>query len=133
MHVAIFYAIVDLRRGTLRYANAGHPQAFIIPAAGGAPYRLAATAPPLGLGQEREVRGARVILGAGDLLCLFSDGLTESADADGVPFGEERLLSCIQRHHDEPTTGIVDAVFAEVETYAGITGRDDRTLLVLRR
>jgi len=133
MHVAIFYGIVDRRRGTLRYANAGHPQAFLVPGDGGAPCRLAATAPPLGLGHERQVKGDRAAMATGDLLCLFSDGLTESADAQGVAFGEERLLACIRAHRDEPTAAIVDAVFAEVEAWAGQTGHDDRTLLVLRR
>ena len=133
MHVAIFYGIVDRRRGTLRYANAGHPQAFLVPADGAPPQRLAATAPPLGLGQEPRVRGARVPMHAGDLLCLFSDGLTESEDASGVGYGEERLLELIRSHRTEPVDAIVDAVFADIEALAGTTGRDDRTLLVLRR
>lgn len=133
MHVAIFYGIVDRRRGTLRYANAGHPQAFVVPADGGAPQRLAATAPPLGLSQDKRVRGARVAMLEGDLLCLFSDGLTESANAGGRAYGEDRLLTLLRRHRAEPTQAIVDAAFADIEAWAGMLGRDDRTLLVLRR
>ena len=133
MHVAIFYGTVDRRRGVLRYANAGHPQAFLVPADGGEPQRLAATAPPLGLGQDRRVRGARVNMLAGDLLCLFSDGLTESANDAGAAFGEERLLALLRQHRAEPTEAIVDAAFADVEAWAGTSSRDDRTLLVLRR
>jgi sigma-B regulation protein RsbU (phosphoserine phosphatase) len=134
MHLAIFYGIVDRKRGTLRFANAGHPQSFVVPADGGSAYRLAATAPPLGLGQEPRVKGGRATMRPGDLLCLFSDGLTESAPAEGAaPYGEERLLDCIRRHRSAPAEDIVAAVFAEVESYAGVIGRDDRTLLVLRR
>ena len=131
MHLAIFYGILDHRRGVLRYANAGHPQAFHIPA-GGEPRRLLATAPPLGLGRDGQVAGARVALGAGDLLCLCSDGLTEAQGPTGEHYTEERLLALVRRELARPTREIVSAVFRDVERFAGPHGRDDRTLLLMR-
>ena len=49
MYMSLFYAVVDAERGLMRYANAGHPQAFLVPGGDGVPRRLKATAPPFGL------------------------------------------------------------------------------------
>jgi sigma-B regulation protein RsbU (phosphoserine phosphatase) len=132
MHVSFFYGVIDARRGTLRYANAGHPQAFLVPA-GRAPQRLAATAPPLGLGSDRHIGGAQVAWTSGDLLCLFSDGVSDLLGAGGAPYGEERLLRIVQREHGRPTQEIVDAVFGDMADYAPGPAGDDRTLLLARR
>jgi sigma-B regulation protein RsbU (phosphoserine phosphatase) len=134
MYMSMFYGVVDRRRGTLRYANAGHPYAFLVPGDGSAPRRLAATAPPLGLANERTVLGAEEPWhGRSDLLCLFTDGMVESVHADGRPYGEERLLNVVRRHLGDRAQEIVDAVFQDLQAYAGPTATDDRTLLLLRR
>jgi len=133
MHVSLFYGVINARLGTLRYANAGHPQAFLMHA-GGEADRLAATAPPLGLGDGARIGGARLPwhLGA-DLLCLFSDGFSETANAAGERYGEERLLSVVREHLTRPATAIVEATFADVERFAPGPAADDRTLVVVRR
>jgi sigma-B regulation protein RsbU (phosphoserine phosphatase) len=133
MHVSIFYGIIDPRRGTLSYANAGHPQAFLVPH-DGEPVRLAATAPPLGLGDLSLLKGITLPWKAGrDLLCVFSDGFSETADASGQRFGEDRVLSAVRRHAALPAPEIVDAVFAEVESFATGPADDDRTMVLVRR
>jgi sigma-B regulation protein RsbU (phosphoserine phosphatase) len=132
MHLSLFYAILDPRRGSLRFANAGHPQAFLV-SPHQAPLRLAATAPPLGLSTDRHIGGARLRWSAGDLLCLFSDGLIEALGTGGEPYGEERLLSLVQREHARPTPEIIDVVFREVAAFAPGPAGDDRTLLLARR
>jgi sigma-B regulation protein RsbU (phosphoserine phosphatase) len=134
MFVSLFYGVVDKRRGVLRYANAGHPQAFVVPGDGGPAERLVATAPPLGLAQEKSVLGAeRPWHGKSDLLCLFTDGLTDARDVSGQPYGEDRLLSVVRRHAAEPARSIVRAVFEDLAAFTGAPASDDRTLLVLRR
>lgn len=134
MHLSLFYAVVDRRKGELRYANAGHPHAFILPGDGTPPRRLTATAPPLGLGGEKVVLGASVQWSKGkDLLCLFTDGISESMGADGKRYGEQRLLEVVGRHVAAPAPGIVEAVFADLGSFAPGSMEDDRTLLVLRR
>ncbi len=133
MHVALVYAVIDRRRGVLRYANAGHPQAFLVRAAGGEPERLAATAPPLGLGTGRKVKGARLPWATGaDVLCLFSDGITETAGADGGQYGEERLLGVVRGAMERPAPEIVDEVFADLAQFGAGPAADDRTLVVVR-
>jgi sigma-B regulation protein RsbU (phosphoserine phosphatase) len=133
MHVALFYAVISPRRKTLRYANAGHPQAFLVRGADGESTRLAATAPPLGLG-DSTIAGASVPWAAGqDLLCLFSDGFSETESAGGERYGEERLLRLVKRNLRASAAGIVDAAFEDVESFAPGTAADDRTLVLVRR
>ena len=133
MFVSLFYGVVDAASGVLRYANAGHPQAFLVPGGDGVPHRLKATAPPFGLALDRAIEGAETAWRDADLLCLFTDGLTESCNAAGVAYGEERLLDMVRAHAAEPTQAIVDAVFRDVEEFSGHVAMDDRTLVLLRR
>ena len=136
MHVSMFYGIIDRQRGTLRYANAGHPQAFLLTGADRAPQRLAATAPPLGLGDLGKMKGTSLPWQSGrDILCLFSDGFSETANAAGARYGEDRLLNIVRAHFDEPTPAIVEAAFRDVTAFAGpgALQADDRTLVLVRR
>lgn len=133
MHVSIFYGIIDPRRGTLRYANAGHPQAFLV-SGDKDPLRLLATAPPLGLGDLKQLKGEKLPWQAGrDLLCVFSDGFSETAGATGERYGEERVLSVVRRHAEMTAPQIVDAVFTDVEAFATGPADDDRTMVLVRR
>jgi sigma-B regulation protein RsbU (phosphoserine phosphatase) len=133
MYVSLFYGVVDAEHGILRYANAGHPQAFLLPG-GGAPHRLRATAPPFGLAPDRAIEGAEVAWAQDrDLLCLFTDGLPESRNAAGESYGERRLLDVVRGQVARPSPEIVDAVFRDVEEFSGHVAIDDRTLVLLRR
>jgi sigma-B regulation protein RsbU (phosphoserine phosphatase) len=134
MHLSLFYGVIDSRRGRLLYANAGHPQAFLVPGDDSPPRRLVATAPPLGLASDRRIAGAEVPWRArSDILCLFSDGISEALGPGGEPFGEERLLATVRRMRSEPTAEIVPAVFAELAAFAPGPAGDDRTLVLARR
>ncbi|MGD2135647.1 MAG: SpoIIE family protein phosphatase, partial [Gemmatimonadales bacterium] len=131
MHLALFYGVVDRAAGRLRYANAGHPYAFRLRAAG-EPERLGATCPPLGLADESGIRTAEVAwTPESDLLLLVSDGVVEAADAGGATFGEDRVLAFARKGFDTSPAAIVDAILEEVGRFEGGM-RDDRTLLVLR-
>ena len=133
MHVAVFYAVINPRRKTLRYANAGHPQAFLVRGADGEATRLAATAPPLGLG-DSSIAGATVPWQPGeDLLCLFSDGFSETEGASRERYGEDRLLRLVKRNLKASAAEIVDAAFEDVESFAPGAAADDRTLVLVRR
>jgi sigma-B regulation protein RsbU (phosphoserine phosphatase) len=134
MSMTLFYGVIHPERRTLRYANAGHPQAFIVSSEGGPGKRLGATAPPLGLAAAgAAIGGAEVPWHPGkDLLCLFTDGIPEARNDAGEPFGERRLLDVVVRHRAQPSQQIVDLVFAELERFASAV-QDDRTLLLMRR
>ena len=133
MFITLFYGVVDSERGVLHYANAGHPYAFLLPGGDGAPRRLGATAPPFGLAPGGVIGGAEIPWECNtDLLCLFTDGLTESRGAAGESYGERRLLETVRRHAARPAPEIVDAIFVDVAEFSGHVAQDDRTLVLLR-
>lgn len=129
MYLSVFYGVIDPKTSRLCYANAGHPHAFRIGAAGAA--RLEATAPPLGLATVDSIRRELVDWARDDLLCLWTDGLVDARSPVGEAFGEHRLLATLSRLRESSPDDIVAAVMDEVHDFAG-AGGDDRTLLVLR-
>jgi len=133
MSMSFFYGVINAERRTLHYANAGHPYAYVISGNGGPAHRLGATSPPLGLTTADRIVGADFAWRTGkDLLCLFTDGLSEARNAAGEPFGERRLLETVVRNCSRPAAEIVDAVFARLDEFATEV-QDDRTLLLVRR
>ena len=131
MFATAFYGVLDRKDRSLFYSNAGHPHAFRVTVEGRAE-RLEATAMPLGLGTWGPIAQATVAWDVEhDLLCLFTDGLADAADAEGTRFGEARLIERITSMRDRPLEEIVDAVMSEVDRHSS-SPADDRTLLVLR-
>lgn len=131
MYLTVFYGVIDPDGRHLVYSSAGHQHAFRVPAAG-EPIRLETTAPPLGLAAPGSIDRLDIEWdGEKDLLCLWTDGLVESRNEDGVPFGEERLLQSIAERRNLPVTEIMEGVFAEADLWSA-RPTDDRTLVVLR-
>jgi sigma-B regulation protein RsbU (phosphoserine phosphatase) len=131
MYLTLFYGILDRNARTVRYSNAGHPHAFLLPPTGKG-FRLEANVPPLGLVDGIEITGSEVsIENQGDLLVVFSDGICDACDANGKAFSEARVLEVIQALHDQPTEQMVGAVFDAVAEFSTVAV-DDQTLLIVR-
>jgi sigma-B regulation protein RsbU (phosphoserine phosphatase) len=128
-YLTVFYARLDPGLARLIYANAGHPHAFRVSAAGD-PFRLEATAAPLGLGKD-PIGSRTVPWSPGDLLCIWTDGLVEAQNAAGERFGERGVLDIIVARREQHPETIVAAVIAGVDRFAGAAS-DDRTIVVLR-
>ncbi|MBI4408982.1 MAG: serine/threonine-protein phosphatase, partial [Gemmatimonadetes bacterium] len=132
MSLALFYAVLDPAGGRLRYANAGHPHAFRIPATGAAE-RLGAGNPPLGTQLyahygEREVPWVR----GQDLLCLFTDGLSDALATDGTPTGEARLLEEVLKLRERAPAEVLEHVYALAASQRADIPADDRTAVLVR-
>jgi len=69
----------------------------------------------------------------GDLLVLYSDGLSEAENSEKILFGMERLMNSVTAHHTLPTVALRDAVMADVLAWCGDQRDDDMTLMVVRR
>jgi sigma-B regulation protein RsbU (phosphoserine phosphatase) len=131
MFLTVFYGVLDPRAEQLSYASAGHPHAWRIPPVG-APERLEATAPPLGLAARGNIELRQVPWRMHeDLLCLCTDGLLDARDADGEAFGVARLLAGVTSRRHLPPEAIVSALISEVRAFAPRPA-DDITLLILR-
>ncbi len=132
MFLSAFYAVIDRTNGTLRYANAGHPSAFLVHA-DGSNERLSALDPPLGLSGESPHTAKRKWDAAGDLLLLFTDGVSDARNRQGERFGERRVLDVVARHRAEASSAIVKRVFQAVHDFLrGARFRDDLTVVVVR-
>jgi sigma-B regulation protein RsbU (phosphoserine phosphatase) len=124
---------IDPATGRCVYVNAGHTEGLILRAGGAVEY-LKGTGVALGMfpGMVYEERGFE--LAAGDLLALYSDGVTEAINLDDEEFGVDGLIDSLRRVHDQAPAAMVDAVLRDVDRFAGDAPQyDDITLMLLKR
>jgi phosphoserine phosphatase RsbU/P len=132
-YVTAIIAALDPASGRLSYTNAGHNAGLLVRADGTA-QTLEANGMPLGLFPAVEYERAEVYLGPGDLVVLYTDGITEAANPKGEEFGLDRLRTVVQKYGQEPLVALAVAIETVVEVFAdGTPFGDDRTLVMLRR
>ena len=131
MFATVFFAILNRRNGRLVYSNAGHTAAAI---AGddGMFAKLTATGTLLGAFPGIGFSDSEARLGLGNLLFLYTDGLTE-ARRDGELYGEERLFSCLSTLGGHSLPDLIAATVNDVTSFAGNRSSDDLAILALRR
>jgi serine phosphatase RsbU (regulator of sigma subunit) len=131
MFVTCFYAILEPKRGTLSYANAGHDLPYLWH--GGDAEELRARGMPLGLMPEMSYEEKEAVLREGDSVLFYSDGLVEAHDPHYEMFGFPRLRVLISEHGKERS--LVDTLLEELYSFVGESWEqeDDITLLTLRR
>jgi serine phosphatase RsbU (regulator of sigma subunit) len=127
----LFYSEFDDRTRRLRYANCGHLPALLLRAVGRVE-RLETTAPALGIFSDWECPTAERQLVPGDLLAIYTDGITEAFNPSGEEFGEERLIEALHRSRDLSPRDLIAAIFDEVHRFNPHEQRDDVTLIVAR-
>ena len=132
--VTVFYGILDLVTGTLVYSNAGHWPPFLLCAHDQDVRRLIRTGPPVGIfGDETWVQSVSQ-LAPGDVLVLYTDGITEAENGQGAFWGEERLLESVRTNLGRPVREMQDALLADAQRFVGHAPQsDDIALVVLRR
>jgi adenylate cyclase len=134
--VTVFAGILDLPSGALTYCNAGHENPYVLDPDRAAPLRLDDGAgPPLCTVERFAYSSGRRQMQPGELLCLFTDGVDDARNPEGERYGSERLRDALARLAARGATaqGIVDAVVADVRSFAGAAEpADDVTLLVVR-
>ncbi len=133
LFVTLFYAILDLRTGTLTYSNGGHNPPFLI-RAGGQVEELALTDNMmLGLLPEAEFDDRAIDIIPGDTLFLYTDGITESFTAERDMYGDERLKAALHKHHNLGVDALLDAVKSDVSQFVGDAAQsDDLTGMCIR-
>ena len=133
MFVTLFYAILDSARRTLRYVNAGHNPPLLIRDSPGDLVLLKAKGIALGVLEDITLQEEEIKLETGDLVVLFTDGVTEAINAAKEQFGQERLFEVVHRNRDLAAREIIRKVQDEVKAFAGAQPQfDDITLMVLR-
>jgi serine phosphatase RsbU (regulator of sigma subunit) len=133
--VTAFYGILDPATGSLTYSNAGHPPPFVFVGPEGQTARpLAKTGMALGVLDTENWNQDTVQLDPGDVLVLYSDGVTDAEDQDATPFGRERLKASVRANLGRPAQAIHAALLAGIQAFAGgAVQSDDIALVVVAR
>jgi phosphoserine phosphatase RsbU/P len=131
--VTLFYAELDPESGALSFLNAGHNPPLIVHSAGTVE-QLASGGLPLGIKPDAEYREGRTQMQQGDVLVIYSDGVTEAVSPSGEEFGATRLYEVVSRNIEASAAGIRDRIESSLTKFAqGTSAADDITLVIVKR
>ncbi len=131
--ITLLAARLDPLTGDLHYLNAGHNPGILVRAAGGVE-QMGPGGLPLGLLPGVSCRTEVTRVEPGDVLCLYSDGITEAVGPDDVEFGFDRLARLLADAREAPLDELMRQIDREVSAHAGgLAQGDDQTVLLLRR
>jgi hypothetical protein len=124
------------RTSTLRYVNAGHLPPMLVHREQNGTFsieRLEDGGRVLGLLPGAFYLQGEIAVAPGDLLVMFSDGITEAENTAGEDFGETRLLAAICNNWDTATVDLCDVVLSDLRSFlGGVDAQDDQTLMIIR-
>lgn len=131
--VTLFYGVTDSKSRTMTYINAGHNPPVLVSQSGGIRYLdqggliLGFTDKPFPFKQET------LSIASGDIIVMFTDGVTEAQNAEKVDYTEQRLESVIYNNRMKNAKAILDAIIEDVNEYCkGNAQYDDITLIVIK-
>jgi sigma-B regulation protein RsbU (phosphoserine phosphatase) len=117
----------------MTYCNAGHDHPLVV-SPDGSHVSLDRGGLLLGMYEDVDYEEGTVKLEAGQLLVVYSDGITESFDGANEPFGLAGVHRALERYRDAPAAAILDGILHEAAAHTkGRSQLDDRTLVVVRR
>ena len=136
------YAVVDLDRGTMRFCRAGHTPLIFFTGAGARPGAQIMTPNGMVLGLRIEaaedlfpqlLEEVRIELAPGDVIALYTDGITEAMNPDSDLFGEGRLRGLIEEHGHLDSGELRERIMREVESFVGAANQhDDMTMILVK-
>jgi serine phosphatase RsbU (regulator of sigma subunit) len=130
-YATLFFGEYDDRAQRLRYANCGHLSALLV-RHDGKLEQLDATCTVLGLFPGWTCTIAECQLSRGDTLALYTDGISESFDHADQEYGQERIVTALQRHRDLSAERTLEAILDDVKRFSPKEQHDDITLLVAK-
>jgi serine phosphatase RsbU (regulator of sigma subunit) len=128
--VSLVTAVFDTEAGTVRYASAGHPPAWMW--SDGEVKALRATGPLLTLDPNGHYGSRELGLAPGDLLLLYTDGLAEARDGEQL-FGEDRIAGVLRRDPGQETHVLCKNLLEAAQDFAAGPLLDDVAILAIRR
>lgn len=131
MYVTAVYAEIDYDTRVLHYATGGHIPFLLHRRKENRFFALKASGTPLGLATGKPFELKSMQLQTGDRIVLFTDGITESTDASGRPFGEEHLKQLISRYAAQSPENLVKHVLQAVPLFTGRPRLDDDSTIVV--
>lgn len=132
MFVTVFVAMYDCRNRTLTYSNGGHNAPLLV-REGKAQEIEGALSVPLGVQEDSDFELAQIELQDGDVLYLFTDGVSEAMDPDNALYGDERLHRNLATHSSGSMRELIEGSIGEVREFTrGADQSDDITVLAMK-
>jgi serine phosphatase RsbU (regulator of sigma subunit) len=123
-----FYGILDVDSSTFTFCNAGHCPTLLCKF--DFVDRLGEGGMPLGVSRKEVYQEGRVRIDKGDMLCLYTDGVTEQRNSDGKLFGEDRLIRLLRANKNLSLSELQELLFAAVRNFGGGRQDDDLTAII---
>jgi len=130
-YVTLFYAVLDTHARRFIYINAGHLPPVVLRKNGDVEL-LRSGGFPLGFFENPRYFEQFVQLESDDLLCLYTDGITEAMNAHDDDYGRSRLIDVLREHQTSSSSEVCRAILSDVRRYSGRAPADDATLVVIK-
>ena len=130
-YATMFFAAYDDEDRVLRYVNCGHNPPILLRATGEIE-RLNATATVLGLFERWDCAVEKRTLHDGDVLVIYTDGISEASPGENDEFGDARLIEVLRAHRQQSAAEVLQAIVAEVQSFSQGVQADDMTLITAR-
>jgi serine phosphatase RsbU (regulator of sigma subunit) len=130
-YASLFFADYDDQSRRLRYTNCGHLPGIVL-RGDGRVEQLESTATPVGLFSDWDCSLRECELFPGDLLALYTDGITETYNEAGEEFGERGLVDALRDHRELPCDALPGAIAERVRSFGSHEQQDDITLIVAK-
>lgn len=133
MFVTLFYAIIDPKNMSLRYTNAGHNPALLIREGTGDAILLKSQGCPLGLVEDSRVGVGDIVMNKGDVVVIYTDGMTEAVNERNEQFEAERLSRVVMQNRALSAQAIIGKAQEELSSFVGNQPQfDDITLMIIK-
>ena len=130
-YASLFFAEYDDATGRLRYANCGHLSGLLLRTNGDVE-QLQSTSTLLGMFSEWDCSMREQELSPGDVLALYTDGITEASNEQGEEFGERGLVDALRQHRESSCQGMLTAIMDEVRRFSPQEQHDDITAIIAK-
>lgn len=133
--VTLFYCeLMPTSNRLVLYANAGHCSPIYYRVEKDEVFQLEPTGGLLGLVRQQKFNVENIVIRPGDILALFTDGISEAQDAENNAYGEDRIIEMIKKHKDKTAKELALLIIEDVQKFAAHGNyNDDRTLIIIKR
>jgi phosphoserine phosphatase RsbU/P len=133
MFITIFFGIMDTQTGEVYYVNAGHNPPLLVRENKDAGFFGSAEATAVGVEEGTAYKKEKIVLCPGDVIYLYTDGVTEAFNSKRELFSDERLKDCVGAYAGKPVQEMVKGVLQEIRAFAqGAPQSDDITIMALK-
>ncbi|MBW1895053.1 MAG: SpoIIE family protein phosphatase, partial [Deltaproteobacteria bacterium] len=131
--VTVFLCVLNTKTGELCYTNAGHNPPVLLKNKEKPQFLTESGCPAIGIDEEAEYTSTTICLKPDDVLCLYTDGVTEAFNQDGDMYSDERLLQTVWDNRNGTLTDLVEGISRDVHSFSeGVVQSDDITVLALQ-